>query len=97
MICIYLGIRECVASNAHIVPGKKYSSQGDVQSIHYAVDFQGRVYAIVTNPNYPVRVAFLALEEIQSEFNDFGSKMSTATEESLTLSARLPLKAIAEK
>lgn len=91
------GIRECVAGNAQMIPGRRYTSQGDVQAIHYSTDAQGRVYAIVTNPSYPVRVAFGALDELQSEFADFGSKVAASGEDGLSKTARLTLKAVADK
>jgi Synaptobrevin/Regulated-SNARE-like domain len=80
-----------------LVPGKRYISQGDIQTIHYTADSQGRVYSIVTNPNYPARVAFTALDELVKEFADFSPKVPTASEESLSASTRLTLKAIADK
>ena len=91
------GIRECIAGNASLEPGKRYSSQGTTQSIYYCLDIQGRVYAIVTNPSYPARVAFTALEELQSEFSDYGSRVPSATEESLSKPARLVLKGVLDK
>ena len=91
------GVRECVAGNAQMTPGRRYTSQGDTQAIHYSTDAQGRVYAIVTNPNYPVRVAFGALDDLQNEFADFGSRVAASGEEGLSKSARLTLKSIAMK
>lgn len=91
------GVRECVAGNAQMTPGRRYTSQGDVQAIHYSTDAQGRVYAIVTNPNYPSRVAFAALDELQSEFADFGAKVAASGEDGLSKASRLTLKAIADK
>ena len=92
------GIRECVAGNANIASGKRYTSQGERQAIHYTLDPQGRVYAIVTAPRYPVRVAFVALEELQKQFGkEFGPRVPTAIEESLNRSARPILQGIAER
>lgn len=93
------GIRECVAGNAaSIQPGKRYTSQGDTQSIHYTLDAQGRVYAIVTNRDYSPRVAFTALDELQQTFaKEFGLKVASATEESLTRSSRPLMSSIFEK
>ena len=91
------GVRECVAGNAQITAARRYTSQGDTQSIHYFSDTQGRVYAIVTNRNFLPRVAFLALDELQREFADFGSKVASSVEEGLTKDSKLTLKAIAEK
>lgn len=82
------GVRECVASNAGLSTGKRYTSQGDTQSIHYTLDQNGRVFAIVTVPKYPPRVAFTALEEMKESFQrEFGPRMSTATENTLTKAA----------
>lgn len=91
------GIRECVAGNAQMTPGRRYTSQGNIQAIHYSTDAQGRVYAIVTNPNYPSRVAFAAIDELQSEFADFGSQVAAAGEDGLSKASKLTLKAIADK
>ena len=62
------GIRECIAGNANIQPGKRYTAQGDTQSIHYVLDTQGRVYSVVTNTRYSPRVAFLALGKCTCSF-----------------------------
>jgi hypothetical protein len=91
------GIRELVAGNAQMTAGRRYTSQGDSQSIHYTLDAQGRVYAVVTNPQYPPRVVFGALDELQSSFAEFDSKVANATEESLSKPARLLLKDFTEK
>lgn len=91
------GVRECIAGNPSMEPGKRFSSQGQTQSIHYVCDQQGRVYAIVTNPSYSPRVAFIALEELQTEFSDYGRQVPTATEESLSKVARLVLKGVVDK
>lgn len=56
-----------------------------MQSIHYVLDQYSKVYAIVTMPNYPPRVAFAALEELKNSFQaEFGSRMATSGEGSLT-------------
>lgn len=92
------GIRECVAGNAGIQPGKRYCAQGETQSIQYTLDAQGRVYSVVTSPKYPARVAFMALEELQQKFGkDFGPRVASATEESLNKTARYLLKEVADK
>lgn len=79
------GVRECVAGNAGIMAGKRYTSQGSTQSIHYTLDAQGRVFALVTTPKYPVRVAFGCLDEFQQLFNkDLGIKAASAGEGSLS-------------
>ncbi len=82
------GVRECVATNAGMSTGKRYTAQGESQSIHYTLDANGRVYAIVTVPKSPPRIAFTALEEMKESFQrEFGPKLSTATENTLTKAA----------
>ena len=79
------GVRECVAGNAGIMAGKRYSVQGSTQSIHYSLDVQGRVFAVVTTPKYPPRIAFTCLDEFQQLFNkDLGMKAASAGEGSLS-------------
>lgn len=79
------GVRECIAGNMNMQPGKRYTSQGTTQSIHYSVDAQGRVFVIVSSPKYSPRVAFTALDSLQQQFNkEFGNKASIAQEESLS-------------
>ncbi len=62
------GVRECVAGNSNMVAGKRYTSQGQNQAIHYTIDAQGRVYSIVTSPKYSPRIAFGALDELIVKF-----------------------------
>lgn len=79
------GVRECIAGNMNMQPGKRYTSQGSSQSIHYYIDIQGRVFALVASPKYPPRIAFAALDSIQQSFNkEFGNRVSNASEESLS-------------
>lgn len=83
------GVRECVASNMNIIAGKRYSSQGNYQSIHYIIDIHGRVYSLVTNPEFPLKLAFNCLEEISSSFHQkFDSLVAKATEQSLSANSR---------
>lgn len=85
------GLRECVAANASIQAGKKYSTQGSSQCINYTLDAQGRVYAMVVVQGYSPRVAFTALEEMQQLFNkELGIKAASATENGLSKQA-LPI------
>lgn len=92
------GVREQVASNAHARPGGKYTATGDLQSIHYTLDHMGRIYAIVTNPSFSVRSAFMILEEFQQSFQrDFGTRLSTASEESLSRVSTPMLRDFCEK
>jgi hypothetical protein len=83
------GLRECVAGNASIQAGKRYSTQGSLQSINYTLDAQGRVYAMVTVQGYSPRIAFGALDEMQQLFNkELGIKAASATENSLSKQAQ---------
>lgn len=83
------GVRELIASNASCVPGKRYSAVGDSQAVHYMLDSNGRVYAMVTEPRYPTRVAFAAIDEIMTTFQkEFGARIASATEGSLSKSAK---------
>lgn len=92
------GVRECVAGNPSMVAGKKYSNQGTMQSIHYILDTKGRVYSIVTSPKYPVRLAFLALDELKREFSkEFGQRIATSSENGLSRPASNIFKSIFTK
>lgn len=92
------GVRECVASNALVTAGRKYSSKGDEFTISYTEDAQGRVYALVAPVAYPPRVAFLALEELAGSFGrELGLKAASATENSLSKAARPIFDTIAKK
>jgi hypothetical protein len=92
------GIRECVAANARMAAGKKYTSQGQENSIHYTLDPQGRVFAMVTISKYPPRIAFTALNEFRDMFNrQLGMKAATATEGALTQLSKPIFKHIYEK
>lgn len=92
------GVRECIAGNASIENGKRYSSQGESQSIHYTIDPQGRVYAIVTSPQYSLRRAFRALDDLIEKFGrDLGHRVATATEQSLSQVAVPIMKQIFQK
>eukprot|EP00600_Ochromonadales_sp_CCMP1393_P002607 CAMPEP_0174988382 /NCGR_PEP_ID=MMETSP0004_2-20121128/20095_1 /TAXON_ID=420556 /ORGANISM="Ochromonas sp., Strain CCMP1393" /LENGTH=198 /DNA_ID=CAMNT_0016241593 /DNA_START=136 /DNA_END=729 /DNA_ORIENTATION=- len=89
------GVRECVAGNASIESNKRYSFQGEYQSIHYKVDAQGRVYSAVTTRNYPLRIAFRAIHEIMEKFGrDFGSEVAVATEKSLSHASNQTMRGI---
>lgn len=92
------GVRECIAGNGSIETGKRYSSQGDTQSIHYMIDQQGRVYSIVTSPTYSLRTAFRAIDELQDKFGrELGHRIATATEQSLSQAAVPIMKQIFQK
>lgn len=91
-------IRGILTENEGIIKGKRYTSQGDKQSINYSLDPQGRVYVIVTTHKYPARLAFVALDMIKDMFkSDYGLKVASATEESLTKTCKDQLGAIVDK
>lgn len=92
------GVRELVASNGSCQPGKRYSAVGQSQAVHYTLDQHGRVYAIVSEPKYPPRVAFSALDELISSFQkEFGFRIAAAKEGSLSKAARPMLKDFIDK
>jgi hypothetical protein len=92
------GVRECIASNARVIAGKRYTAQGQDQCIHYVLDAQGRVFVLVTNARYSPRIAFAALDEFQQMFNkELGMKAAAAMEGSLTQPAKPIFKYIFEK
>lgn len=92
------GVRECVAGNANILRDKRYTSAGQAQSIHYTLDAQGRVFAIVTLPTYSPRIAFAALDDLQQMFNkELGVRAASATEGSLSRPSSTLFKHIYEK
>jgi hypothetical protein len=91
-------LREQVASNNFAKPGGRYSATGQTQCIHYLLDQYSKVYAIVTAPNYPARVAFLALEELKDDFQEkFGTRSATQGEESLSKLSQTMLRGIMDK
>ena len=92
-----VGGKDEIRNAPNLEPGKRFSSQGPTQSIHYLCDTNGNVYAIVTTPNYSPRVAFIALEELLTEFSDYRNLVPTATNESLSKASRLVLKAVVDK
>ena len=62
------------------------------------LDQYSKVYAIVTAPTYPARVAFIALEELRDAFQEkYGTRAATQGEESLTRVAQSMLDGIIEK
>lgn len=92
------GLRECVASNASIQPGKRYSVQGSSFSISYCLDVQGRVYGIVTSSKYSPRITFAALDELQQMFNkELGMKVAASPEGGLTRASASVFKYIFDK
>mmetsp|Transcript_11341 Transcript_11341/g.14739 ORF Transcript_11341/g.14739 Transcript_11341/m.14739 type:complete len:259 (+) Transcript_11341:143-919(+) len=71
--------------NVYVTPRQRYSSEGDLYTIHFVSDERKRVYCVVTDRDYPSRVAFTLLEEMQSRFLDKAKEKSmTATEGSLS-------------
>ena len=93
------GVRQCINESNKIEIGKRYSVSGDYSNaIHYTLDKQGRIYAIITAKKYSVRLAFSALDEVKSEFSsEFGPKVPSATEESLSKISKEILQEIANK
>jgi len=53
-----------------LIPRQRYSTEGDSYTIHFLPDDRKRVYIAVTDPDYPTRVAFALIEEMQSKFLD---------------------------
>lgn len=51
-----------------VEPRKRYTSEGSMFSIHYTADDSNRVYSAVTDKEYPPRIAFAMLEEMQTKF-----------------------------
>jgi hypothetical protein len=64
------GVRELVAANGKCIAGKAYSSNGKDQSVHYILDDTGKVYIIVTSNKYSPRVAYAALDELKTKFQE---------------------------
>ena len=93
------GVKQCINDSNKIEIGKRYSVSGDhSNAIHYTLDKQGRIYVIVTTKKYSVRLAFSALDEVKSEFSEeFGPKVHSATEESLSKISKDTLQEIVEK
>ncbi len=97
MFNIY-NVREQVASNANAKSGGRYTAAGGQQSIHYILDTYGRVYSIVTHSGFSQRAAFAILDELQKDFQrDFGNKIGSAPEDSLSRTARPLLKEFCDK
>lgn len=51
-----------------VEPRKRYTSEGPMFSIHFTADDSQRVYCCVTDKEYPARIAFAMLEEMQTKF-----------------------------
>lgn len=51
-----------------VEPRKRYSSEGRMFSIHFVADDSNRIYSCVTDKEYPARIAFAMLEEMQTKF-----------------------------
>jgi hypothetical protein len=82
---------DCIASNKAIKADKGYSSSVQSQyTIHYFLDSSSNcIYIYATSLAYPPRVAFSALKKFKSNFSqEFGSKISNASDGSLTSSAK---------
>ena len=62
------------------------------------MDGFGRVYIVVTNPKYSSRVAFTLLDELKEAFQkEYGTKVASASEESLTRQSKKLFAGFAEK
>lgn len=51
-----------------VEPRKRYSVEGRMFSIHFVADDNTRIYSCVTDKEYPARIAFALLEEMQTKF-----------------------------
>lgn len=51
-----------------VEPHKRYTSEGRMFSIHFTSDDEQRVFSCVTDKEYPARIAFAMLEEMQTKF-----------------------------
>ena len=51
-----------------VEPRKRYTSEGRMFAIHFVADDENRVYSCVTDKEYPARIAFALLEEMQTKF-----------------------------
>ena len=92
------GVRECIAGSPNIQTGKRYTSQGSYQSIHFMIDAPGRVYAVVTSTKYSPRLAFAALEELVGRFiNELGDKVAGVGEGGLSTAAKPMMRDIYSK
>ncbi|CAM9438763.1 unnamed protein product [Discosporangium mesarthrocarpum] len=81
-----LVIKELMCNpDTFVEPRKRYTSEGSMFCIHYTADDRNRVYTCVTDKEYPARIAFSMLEEMQSKFlTKVGEKSLTAKEGSLS-------------
>eukprot|EP00611_Tribonema_gayanum_P010038 TRINITY_DN1995_c0_g2_i1.p1 TRINITY_DN1995_c0_g2~~TRINITY_DN1995_c0_g2_i1.p1 ORF type:complete len:226 (-),score=79.02 TRINITY_DN1995_c0_g2_i1:104-781(-) len=77
------------APNVFVEPGRRYTNEGDVCCVHFVADDANRVYTVVTDKQYPARVAFALLDEAQSKFvTKVGDKSLAAKEGSLSKTMR---------
>jgi len=93
------GVIEAIESNRTVKNGKakRYTNQGESSAIHYYMDAQGRIFALVTTAKYEPRVAFQAIEELRKNFvEDFAPRVANATDESLSKLAKDILKNIVD-
>eukprot|EP01084_Bolivina_argentea_P319000 553319_1 len=79
-------LKEVLAKpSTYVEPRRRYTQEGALFSIHFTGDEDGRVYACVTAREYPSRVAFAMLEEMETKFlSRVGEKSLTAKEGSLS-------------
>ncbi|CAM9125594.1 unnamed protein product [Sphacelaria rigidula] len=92
-------IKELMANpDTFVEPRKRYTSEGSMFSIHYTADDSNRVYSAVTDKEYPPRIAFAMLEEMQTKFlTKVGDKSLTAREGSLSRSMKSSFKDLCVK
>lgn len=92
------GVRLLLKSQASIEPRKLYVSKTEQILVAYYGDERGRVYVAATLKDYPTRLAYLLLEELQSKFlTKAGDKVHNAAEDSLSRSCRGIFREICER
>mmetsp|Transcript_3566 Transcript_3566/g.10249 ORF Transcript_3566/g.10249 Transcript_3566/m.10249 type:complete len:249 (-) Transcript_3566:76-822(-) len=58
------------ANNLTLRPRERVTVDGGATAIHCMADDRDRVYIMITDADYPQRVSYLGLEELQSKFLD---------------------------
>lgn len=75
--------------NVFVEPGRRYTNEGEMSCVHFVADDNNRVYTVVTDKQYPPRVAFALLDEVQSKFlTKVGDKSLSAREGALSKTMR---------
>ncbi|KAG5181470.1 hypothetical protein JKP88DRAFT_263587 [Tribonema minus] len=85
-----IAVKSVISSpNVFVEPGRRYTNEGDVCCVHFVADDSNRVYTVVTDKQYPARVAFALLDEVQSKFlTKVGEKSLSAKEDTLSRTMR---------